>query len=80
MFFHFYYMTVNYLLVCMLLDSVLSPFTVQILSRGLLLKQVWIKCSNASNSQENVSYPARPNVSFFDDNIVNNNFRTMFFV
>lgn len=64
MFFHFHYMTVNYLFVCMLLDSVLSSFTVQILLRGLLFKQVWIKCINASSYQENVSYSAQPNVSF----------------
>lgn len=79
MFFHFYYMSVNYLFVCMLLDSVLSSDTVQILSRRLVFKQVWIECTNASNSQENVNYLAQPNVSFFDNNIVNN-FRTMFFV
>lgn len=64
MFFHFSYMSVNYLFVCMLLDLVLSSVTVQILLRGLLFKQVWIECSNASNSQENVSYLAQPNVSF----------------
>lgn len=78
-FFQFYYMSVKYLFVCML-GSVLSSVKVQILSRGIVFKQVWTECRNASNSQENVSYLAQLNVSFFDDSIVNNNFRTMFFV
>lgn len=44
------------------------------------LEQVFTECRNASNSQGNVSYLAQPNVSFFDDRIVNNNFRSMLVV